>query len=50
KGEGIWERIMNAIYLGDWTSYYLAVLRKVDPLPVDIITELKKELSSRAVL
>lgn len=38
------ERIFDTIYLGDWISYYLAILNKVDPTPVDVISHLKKEL------
>ncbi|MCD6502859.1 MAG: bifunctional phosphoglucose/phosphomannose isomerase [Euryarchaeota archaeon] len=47
QGSGLWERIMNTIYFGDWVSYNLAILRNVDPLPVEVISRLKKELSSR---
>jgi hypothetical protein len=31
--------------LGDFISCYLAILRKVDPTPVDIIIELKDSLA-----
>ncbi len=37
-------RIFDLIYLGDWVSFYLAVLNGVDPTPVDAISKLKKEL------
>ncbi len=37
-------RIFSLIYLGDWTSYYLALLNGVDPTPVRIIDYLKWEL------
>jgi len=37
-------RIFDLIYLGDWVSYYLAILNGVNPTPVDAITYLKKEL------
>lgn len=37
-------RIMDLIYLGDWITYYLAVLRGFDPSEIDYINELKKRL------
>lgn len=38
-------KMMYAMYLGDFISAYLAILRKVDPSSVDIIHELKNELA-----
>ncbi|MCK5636504.1 MAG: bifunctional phosphoglucose/phosphomannose isomerase, partial [Thermoplasmatales archaeon] len=38
-------KMMHAMYLGDFISCYLAILRKIDPTPVDAITELKNELA-----
>jgi glucose/mannose-6-phosphate isomerase len=37
-------RIFDLIYLGDWVSYYLAILNEVDPTPVEAISYLKKQL------
>ncbi|KAA0008714.1 MAG: bifunctional phosphoglucose/phosphomannose isomerase, partial [Thermoplasmata archaeon] len=37
--------MISLMYIGDFVSIYLALLRKVDPTPVDIITELKTELA-----
>jgi len=37
------EEMLSAIILGDWASYYLAILRGVDPAPVSLISELKKK-------
>ena len=37
--------MMYNMYLGDYISCYLAILRKVDPTPVVAITELKNELA-----
>lgn len=37
-------RIFDLIYLGDWISYYLAILNNVDPTPVDAISYLKNKL------
>lgn len=38
-------KMIYAMYLGDFISCYLAILRKIDPTPVDAITELKSELA-----
>ena len=40
------ERMFYLIQLGDFTSYYLAVLNGVDPSPVKVITRLKGMLAS----
>ena len=45
KGKSKLARMMYMMCLGDFTSCYLAVLRKIDPSPVDIIMELKKRLA-----
>ncbi len=41
------ERILSLVQLGDFVSYYLAVLNNVDPTPVKVIDFLKKELQER---
>lgn len=46
-GETMLEEMLSAIILGDWVSYYLAILRKVDPTPVRLISELKKKHDER---
>jgi len=38
-------RMFSLIYLGDWVSFYLAVLNGVDPTPVQVIDYLKGELA-----
>jgi glucose/mannose-6-phosphate isomerase len=45
NGNSRLERIFDLIYLGDWVSYYVAILNEVDPTPVDVIENLKKELA-----
>ena len=40
------ERLLSLIYIGDYTSVYLAMLRKIDPTPVTYIEEFKKRLDS----
>jgi glucose/mannose-6-phosphate isomerase len=47
RGSGAVERVMSLVLLGDLVSVYLAVLRGVDPTPVDVIERLKEELAER---
>jgi glucose/mannose-6-phosphate isomerase len=46
-GETMLEEVLSAIILGDWLSYYLAILRGVDPAPVRLINNLKKKHEER---
>ena len=46
-GKGLLARIFSLIYIGDYVSFYLAMLNKCDPTPVDRITYLKRELAKR---
>ncbi len=45
KGKRLLSRMFYLIYMGDFMSYYLAILNGIDPTPVDAVTYLKKELS-----
>lgn len=45
KGEGELAQLFSLLYLGDWTSVYLALLNGVDPTPVRPIQELKARLA-----
>lgn len=45
KGKKTLAKMMYAMYLGDFVSCYLAILRGIDPTPVYAITELKKILA-----
>jgi glucose/mannose-6-phosphate isomerase len=47
KGKSYLAKMMYLMCLGDFTSCYLAVLRGINPSPVDIITELKKRLAEK---
>lgn len=47
EGEGELAQILSQIYFGDYVSYYLALLNEVDPTPVTLIEEFKKELAKR---
>jgi glucose/mannose-6-phosphate isomerase len=42
------ERVMSLVLLGDLVSLYLAVLRGVDPTPVEVLDRLKGELGGQA--
>jgi glucose/mannose-6-phosphate isomerase len=46
RGRTTAERVFSLVLLGDLVSLYLAVLRGVDPGPVDVLARLKDELSS----
>lgn len=46
-GEGLLAQVMGATYLGDWTSYYLALLYGEDPSPVPCIDTWKARLRGR---
>lgn len=43
-GEGLLSRIFSLVYIGDFVSFYLAVLNDVDPTPVKRIDYLKEQL------
>ncbi len=45
EGNSFLERIFSLIYLGDMTSYYLALLQKINPTTINLIMNLKKEIS-----
>lgn len=45
KGKSRLAKMMYILYLGDFISCYLAILRKIDPTPVDIIKTLKQRLA-----
>ncbi len=45
QGEGELSQMMSLVFLGDWVSYYLAILNQTDPTPVKAIDYLKKRLS-----
>ncbi len=46
KGKSRLARIFSLIYLGDFVSYYLAILNGIDPTPIKNIERLKKQLRS----
>lgn len=44
EGEGRLAQLLDLVYVGDWTSYYLALDNDVDPGPIDAISQLKTAL------
>lgn len=44
-GDSSMQRMFSLIQLGDFVSYYLAILNEVDPTPVEVIDMLKAALS-----
>ncbi len=46
RGDGYLARLLSLAYLGQWTSYYLAVLRGADPWPVPVLDALKGRMRS----
>lgn len=45
EGEGLLSRLLTLSYLGDWVSYYLALLNEADPTPVELIETMKRRLA-----
>jgi glucose/mannose-6-phosphate isomerase len=46
QGHSRLARLFSLLYTGDFTSYYLALIRGVDPKPVEAIDRLKDRLAS----
>ena len=45
EGEGRLARMLSLVQLGDWTSFWMAMRRQVDPTPVESIQQLKGTLA-----
>lgn len=43
--QGRLSQLLSLIYLGDWVSFYLAVLNEIDPWPVPRITAFKAKMN-----
>src|SRR5262245_58293559 len=46
RGRGRLARLLSLVALGQWVSYYLAMLQQTDPWPVPVLTEVKRRLSA----
>lgn len=44
RGKGALAQMLSSVYVGDFVSYYLAILYGADPTPVKVISFLKSEL------
>ena len=47
KGDEVLSRILSLMYIGDFVSFYLAILYGINPTPVERISYLKGELAKR---
>jgi len=45
EGSSLLARMFSLVSLGDWMSFYLAMLHGIDPTPVTVIDRLKQELA-----
>lgn len=45
KGKNKLSRILSLVYFGDLLSVYVALLKGIDPTPVEVLVKLKKEMS-----
>ncbi len=45
RGRSRFARLLSLVQLGQWVSYYAAMLRDTDPWPVPVLTEVKRRLS-----
>lgn len=47
RGRGRLARLLSLTYLGQWVSYYVALLRGVDPWTVPLLDEVKRRMRPR---
>ena len=45
-GKSLLARLLSLVVIGDWTSFYLAILYEQNPTPVERIEELKRRLET----
>jgi glucose/mannose-6-phosphate isomerase len=45
EGKSMLAQMVSLVSIGDWVSYYLAILNNVDPSPVKVISYLKEQLA-----
>ncbi len=46
-GDNLFIQIFSLVLLGDWISFYLSILNKIDPTPVTKIQWLKKQMNPK---
>jgi glucose/mannose-6-phosphate isomerase len=49
QGEGELAQLMDLAYFGDWVSLWMAAEAGVDPGPIEVLTQVKRQLSGWAV-
>jgi glucose/mannose-6-phosphate isomerase len=49
RGESALAQVMSLVLLGDYSSFYLAMLNRVDPTHIDAINSIKKHLARFAI-
>lgn len=47
EGKSYLEKIFYLIHMGDWISYYLSEINEVDPVKIEMLDWLKKELENK---
>jgi len=47
EGRSTLARVFSLVQLGDWVSFYLAILHGEDPTPVAVIDYLKQSLAQQ---
>ena len=47
KGENKLARMFSVLHVGDFASVYLAILRNIDPTPVETINKIKEEMKKK---
>ncbi len=46
RGEGRLARLLSLVHLGDWVSYYLAILRGADPWAIETLERFKRRMAA----
>jgi hypothetical protein len=46
QGQGRLARLLSLVLQGDWTSYYVAIARGVDPWAVERLEALKRRMAA----
>ncbi len=47
RGKSRLAKMLSAVYMGDYASFYLAILYGVDPTPVNVIARIRRELKEK---
>ena len=47
-GDQIFTKIFHTLLIGEWASYYLALINKIDPTPIKNVERFKRMLNNEA--